>query len=220
MSFDWLTWLIYALVIALVVMQIYMSIKGLYPFKKKSAMERNRSIEAMIYKDLYISCVKNRSKRIKYVRMDPSKIFLPKILGKYKGHIGDKRLLVLAISTSKIPFTKKMLLLIPYSVKGEQLVYPLTTKNITLKIDGVTKFGYFYIPCARADSSIMQEDIEVIAQAWLNTLAVNKYGIEQLPAQTILSPTEAAAVSEKIERKVIWEKEPTMQGGREIEKEE
>ena len=213
-DFSWIwpltTILIYAMIISLIV-SLFMKFLGLIP-KREDARRDNDSINREVFKELSKAAKLNKVPRVKWVYVKPSKYQLPKRLGKYKGHIADPRMLILRIKTSKVPFSRYMLLFIPYVlVDGKEafpVSMPLTTKNIELYIEGVQKFGYWYGPLMRKDYAekygkhITQETVEMLVARWVNTHTATRYLIQELPADNLKAPTYASSTPPKIEEMV------------------
>lgn len=209
MSYDWITWLIYGMMFMLIFVIFAQLWKALSEFweKRKSPEERLKSINLQRYKEILSATKLNRTRRPKigWVWIRPSGYFMPRRLGKYAGHIADKRLLVLAIRISRIPWKRPIILLIPYSLGDEKLVPPLTTENIYLNINSIARYDRWWIPVLRHDSKYTQEDIIRIVSTFLHADFTTDYGTAILPAQIVLSPTQAANLNPSTEKYVVYQ---------------
>lgn len=207
MSYEWVNWLIYGMMFMLIftlVIQMWNLFRDLFE-KRKSPEEKLRTLNYRRYKELISAARLNKPKRrIKWVYMDTGKYFLPKRIGKYAGHIADKRLLILAIKTSRWPWARPILLFVPYSIGNKKIVPPLTTRDIHLKINSIIRYDRWWIPEIEHDANIAQEDIISLISDYLNTDFDSVYSTEILPAQSLLSPTGAANVNPSIEQRIVY----------------
>lgn len=218
-DFSWMVWLIYLFVgifIAIFILNMVAKIFNLFPHRKNEDRIENKTINREVFKELSATAKMNRLPRIKYIVIKPSKHQLGKVLGKYKGHVPDKRFLILRVKTSKAPWRRAMLLFVPYVLIEKNaaksirngLVMPLTLKNIELYIEGVMKYTWWWLAIPRKDSSITQEEVEALMAEWMSTHQNNRYLIVDLPPEARKAPTSAASSPQQIEQRIVLSNPP------------
>lgn len=134
MSYDWVVWLSYAMVVLMFAMFILMLIQM---FRKRAPLDEYRDVLKKIRKQHIQSARMNRIKGIKKVVCTGDRHHPPVILGKYYGSISDERMTEIFVGR-----VRKKWILVP-----NELIHDFFSRDLTIECRGVMKYaGILYIP--------------------------------------------------------------------------